>query len=84
MSINQQISDYIFFYPDVMDKKTCEWIINRYDTTAEWKQSTFSNAYKVTGTSRVAMDEYWIGPEDPYFKDMKESFDYLWKIINLL
>ena len=45
MSSNQQISDYIFFYPDVMDKKTCEWIINRYDTTAKWQQSTFSNNF---------------------------------------
>ena len=50
MSTNQQISDYIFFYPDVMDTKTCEWIINRYDTTAKWQQSTFSTAYKNTGT----------------------------------
>ena len=68
MNSNQQISDYIFFYPDVMDKKTCEWIINRYDTTAKWQPSTFSNAYKVTGTSRVAMDEYWIKSEAPYYK----------------
>ena len=76
MNSNQQISDYIFFYPDVMDKKTCEWIINRYDTTAKWQQSTFSNAYKNTGTSQVAMDEYWIGSQSPYYKDLKESFEY--------
>jgi len=76
MNSNQQISDYIYFYPDVMDTKTCNWISNRYDTTAKWQQSTFSNKYENTGTSQVAMDEYWIGPEDPYFKDMKESFDY--------
>ena len=74
MNSNQQISDYIFFYPDVMDKKTCEWIINRYDTTAKWQQSTFSNAYKNTGTSKVAMDEYWIGPPDSYYQDLKIVF----------
>ena len=74
MNSNQQISDYIFFYPDVMDKKTCEWIINRYDTTAKWQQSTFSTAYKNTGTSRVAMDEYWIKSDAPYHKELKKSF----------
>ena len=56
MNSNQQISDYIFFYPDVMDAKTCEWIINRYETTAEWQQSTFYNGAENTGTSQVAMD----------------------------
>ena len=76
MNSNQQISDYIFFYPDVMDKKTCEWIINRYDTTAKWQQSTFSTAYKNTGTSQVAMDEYWIRNKAPYFQDIKKSFEY--------
>ena len=76
MNSNQQISDYIFFYPDVMDKKTCEWIINRYDTTAKWQQSTFSNNYGNTGTSQVAMEEYWIGKPSPYYKDIKESFEY--------
>ena len=76
MNSNQQISDYIFFYPDVMDAKTCEWIINRYDTTAKWQQSTFSTAYKNTGTSQVAMDEYWIRSQAPYYKDIKESFKY--------
>ena len=76
MNSNQQISDYIFFYPDVMDTKTCEWIINRYDTTAKWQQSTFSTAYKNTGTSQVAMEEYWIRSSAPYYKDIKESFKY--------
>jgi hypothetical protein len=76
MNSNQQISDYIFFYPDVMDAKTCEWIINRYETTAEWQQSTFYNGAENTGTSQVAMDEYWIGSQLPYYKDIKESFEY--------
>ena len=76
MNSNQQISDYIFFYPDVMDAKTCEWIINRYDTTAKWQQSTFSTAYENTGTSQVAMDDYWIRSPEPYYKDLKKTFDY--------
>ena len=76
MNSNQQISDYIFFYPDVMDKKTCEWIINRYDTTAKWKESTFSTAYNNTGTSKVSMEEYWIRSQAPYYKDIKKSFEY--------
>ena len=76
MNTNQQISDYIFFYPDVMDKKTCEWIINRYDTTAKWKESQFADEYGQTGTSKVAMDEYWIGPPDPYYQNIFKTFDY--------
>ena len=32
MSINQQISDYIYFYPDAMDTKTCNEIIKHYET----------------------------------------------------
>ena len=76
MNSNQQISDYIFFYPDVMDAKTCEWIINRYDTTAKWQQSTFYNGAENTGTSQVAMEEYWIRSQAPYYKDIKESFEY--------
>jgi predicted 2-oxoglutarate/Fe(II)-dependent dioxygenase YbiX len=76
MNSNQQISDYIFFYPDVMDKKTCERIINRYDTTAKWQQSTFSDAYRNTGTSKVSMDEYWIKSEAPYSQDIEETFKY--------
>ena len=76
MNSNQQISDYIFFYPDVMDAKTCNWIINRYETTAKWQQSTFYNGAENTGTSQVAMDEYWIRSQEPYYKNIKESFEY--------
>ena len=76
MNSNQQISDYIFFYPDVMDKKTCNEIIKHYDTSPYWKQSTFSTAYKNTGTSQVAMDEYWIRFPDPYFEELKKSFEF--------
>ena len=55
MNTSQQLSDYIFFYPDVLDSKTCDWIINRYETTAEWKDSTFATAYNNTGDSKVSM-----------------------------
>ena len=44
--------------------------------TAKWQQSTFSTAYENTGTSQVAMEEYWIGKPSPYYKDIKESFEY--------
>ena len=82
MSTNQQLSDYIFFYPDAMDTKTCNWIINRYDTTAKWEESKFGNAYGVdtdlrdTGNKSVSMEEYWIGPPSPYFQNIKETFKY--------
>ena len=76
MNSNQQLSDYIFFYPDAMDTKTCEWIINHYETTAKWQQSSFANNYGNTGTSQVAMDEYWVGSSDPYYQNIKETFDY--------
>ena len=55
---------------------SCGYIKLEGKTTAEWKQSTFSNAYKNTGTSRVSMDEYWIKPQAPYYKDIAESFQH--------
>ena len=76
MNSNQQISDYIFFYPDVMDKKTCELIMNHYDTSPYWQTSTFTTAYENTGTSGVVMDEYWLRSPDPYFEELKKSFEY--------
>ena len=74
MNFNQQITDYIYYYPNIMDSKMCNNIINYFDKSARWKQSTFSNAYKNTGTSKVAMDEYWIGPPDSYYQDLKIVF----------
>ena len=47
MNSNQQISDYIFFYPDAIDTETCNLIINNYEADAEWKDSTFANAYEI-------------------------------------
>ena len=76
MNTSRQISDYIFYYPDAMDKKTCEQIINSYETTAEWKDSTFATAYSNTGKSKVSMQEYWIGEPSPYHKEINASFEY--------
>ena len=76
MNTSQQLSDYIFFYPDALDSKTCNWIINRYETTAKWKDSTFATAYNNTGDSKVSMKEYWIGKPSPYHKEIKEAFNY--------
>ena len=76
MSSNQQISDYIYYYPEAINPLLCNTITNYFNTNAKWKQSTFSTAYKNTGTSQVAMEEYWIRSPAPYYKDIKESFEY--------
>ena len=39
MNSNQQLSDYIFYYPEAMDSKTCNDIIKHFDIGAKWKQS---------------------------------------------
>ena len=74
MNSSQQVSDYIFFYPNVMDKKTCEAITTSYEKTAMWHKSTFYDGKKDTGTSQVAMQELWINNEMPYFEELKKSF----------
>jgi len=76
MNSNQQLSDYIFYYPDAMDSKTCNDIIKHFDKNAEWKQSTFATAGTNTGSSKVSMEEYWIGPPLPYYKDIEKTFKY--------
>ena len=76
MNSNQQISDYIFFYPDAIDTETCNLIINNYEADAEWKDSTFANAYENTGKSKVSMKERWIGGHRKYHKELKEAFNY--------
>ena len=57
MSSNQQISDYIYYYPQVLSETTCNNIIAHYnkDTFKGWKTSTFSTTNTVTGTSKVDM-----------------------------
>ena len=77
MNSSQQVSDYIFFYPNVMDKKTCEAITTSYEKTAMWHKSTFYDGKKDTGTSQVAMQELWINNEMPYFEELKKSFAIL-------
>ena len=52
MNSNQQLSDYIFYYPEAMDSKTCNDIIKHFDIGAKWKQSTFSTTSSNTGTSK--------------------------------
>ena len=76
MNSSQQISDYIFFYPDAIDTETCNLIINNYEADAEWKDSTFANAYENTGKSKVSMKERWIGGHRKYHKELKEAFNY--------
>ena len=74
MSTNQQISDFIFFYPEALNKKTCDLIINYYDPAPIWKPSTFYNGKETSGTSQVVMDDYWMGKPSPYFKEVASAF----------
>ena len=74
MSSNQQVTDYIYYYPNALDSKICNNIINHYDTNAKWKQSSFSTHNKNTGTSKVVMDEYWIPEEGSYDQDLQKAF----------
>ena len=52
MSSNQQISDYIFYYPQALGETACDNIVAHYnkDTFKKWKTSTFSTTSAVTGT----------------------------------
>ena len=75
MNSNQQISDFIYYYPEAINPLLCNTITNYFNTNAKWKQSTFSTAYKNTGTSKVSMMEYWIGSKDSYYQDLKNSFE---------
>ena len=77
MSTNQQISDYIYFYPDAMDTKTCNEIIKHYEKNAEWEESTFANEYGHTwGNKSVSMHQFWIGQPLPYFNELRDTFKY--------
>ena len=75
MSSNQQISDFIYYYPEAINPLLCNTITNYFNTNAQWKQSTFSTAYKNTGTSQVSMMEYWIGSKDSYYQDLRNAFE---------
>ena len=75
MSSNQQISDYVYYYPQVLDSNICNNIVNYFDKNAKWTTSTFSTAYKNTGTSQVIMDEYWIRSKDEHHEHLKTGFE---------
>ena len=77
MNSNQQVSDYIYYYPQVLDKTACDNIINHYnkDTFSGWKTSTFATTSSNTGTSKVDMKEYWIGPKDMFYKNIQKGFE---------
>ena len=74
MNFNQQITDYIYYYPEAINPLLCDTIIKYFDFNAKWKQSTFATSYQDTGTSKVSMEEYWIGPPESYYQDLKIVF----------
>ena len=55
-----KITDYIEYYPNVVDPKLCNTITKHFDKNAKWETSTFSTHDKNSGTSKVNMQEYWI------------------------
>ena len=77
MSSNQQISDYIYYYPQVLGPTACDNLIAHYnkDTFMRWKTSTFSTTSAVTGTSKVDMKEFWIGPNMFGYQTIKQGFE---------
>ena len=77
MSSSRQISDFIFYYPQVLGETACDHIISHYnkDTFMRWKKSTFSNAYKNLGTSKVEMSEFWIAPQMWGYKTIQKGFE---------
>ena len=77
MISNQQISDYIYYYPQVLGPTACDNLIAHYnkDTFMRWKTSTFSTTSAVTGTSKVDMKEFWIGPNMFGYQTIKQGFE---------
>ena len=77
MNSNQPISNYIYFYPQVLDENACDDIIAHYnkDTFMRWKTSTFSTNTKNLGTSKVEMKEFWIGPSMFGYPTIKQGFE---------
>ena len=81
MSSSQPISkdklyNYIYYYPHVLDPASCNSIIQHYnkDTFNSWQTSTFSNAYKNLGTSKVDMKEFWITPKHQDYYIIQKGF----------
>ena len=77
MSSNQQISNYIYYYPQVLGLTACDNLIAHYnkDTFMRWKTSTFSTATKNLGTSKVDMKEFWIAPQMFGYKTIQQGFE---------
>ena len=77
MNSNQPISNYIYFYPQVLDENACDDIIAHYnkDTFMRWKTSTFSTNTKNLGTSKVDMKEFWIGPKMFAYELLQQGFE---------
>jgi|TARA_R110000796_G_C14414700_1_gene419202 Rps23 Pro-64 3,4-dihydroxylase Tpa1-like proline 4-hydroxylase len=77
MNSNQQVSNFIYYYPKVLDSQICNSILTHYnkDTFKGWKTSTFSTTKSNTGSSKVDMKEYWIGPKDMFYKDIQKGFE---------
>ena len=77
MNSNQQVSNYIYYYPSVLGETACDNIIAHYNknTFKGWKTSTFSTTNAVTGTSKVDMKEFWIKPEMFGYKTIQKGFD---------
>ena len=82
MSSNQPISkdkvyNYIYYYPQVLGPTACDNLIAHYnkDTFMRWKTSTFSTTSAVTGTSKVDMKEFWIGPNMFGYQTIKQGFE---------
>ena len=77
MSSNQQISDYIYYYPQVLGPAACDNLIAHYnkDTFIRWKTSTFSTNTKNLGTSKVEMKEFWIGPSMFGYPTIKQGLE---------
>ena len=77
MNSNQQVSNYIYYYPSVLGETACDNVIAHYNknTFKGWKTSTFSTTNAVTGTSKVDMKEFWIKPEMFGYKTIQKGFD---------
>ena len=77
MNSNQQISNYIYYYPQVLSETACDDIVSHYnkDTFKGWKTSTFSTATKNLGTSKVDMKEFWIAPQHQDYQVIQKGFD---------
>ena len=52
-----------------------QWYGTNKDTFMRWKTSTFSTTNTVTGTSKVDMKEFWIGPKMFAYELLQQGFE---------